>query len=154
MPVASNPREAGSGNGTRDAPLTARSPMAPLLNGNPVTVVSVTSQPLAMPRPKSSRSQSPSLTRELVDGAVNVQDATPFIKLVVSVQPIEVSCDRQVRPPFVCDSRTAKVTDVVRTVVVQSKVKIPPAEGIWMLPQDGLPGPPPFTLTRPSTPSA
>ena len=88
-------------------------------------------------------------------GAVKVQASTPFAVLELGVQPIIVSCERQESPPFVCESRAAKVMDGVFTVVVQSTVKSPFASAKnCMLPQGGLPGPPPLTLTRASRPSA
>src|ERR1700746_334434 len=102
-PVASNAIEAGSGNGRIGAPFTDRSPTAPGTNGS--DVVNLTSQPFAMPNAKSSRSQSfsssPSLKlpRKLnksgLEGAVKVQESTPFAELVVSFHPIVVSCERQ-----------------------------------------------------------
>ena len=78
------------------------------LGTNGSDVVNLTSQPFAMPKTKSSRSQSPSFNpcqtsqalkkrEELVrglGGAVKVQVSTPFAELVVSFQPISVSCER------------------------------------------------------------
>ena len=160
--------EAGSGNGRIGAPFTDRSPTAPGTNGS--DVVNLTSQPFAMPNVKSSRSQSFSSSPSLklptklnkepnsssgFEGAVKVQVSTPFAEPVVSFQPIEVSCETQESPPFVCESSAAKVILGVLTVVVQSTLKTPLASAKnCMLPQGGLPGPPPFTFTRPSRPSA
>src|SRR6516164_10006926 len=88
-------------------------------------------------------------------GAVNVQASTPFAMLELFVHPIIVRFERQERPPLVCESRAAKVMDVVFAVVVQSTVKSPLTSAKnCKLPQAVLPGPPPLTLTRPSRPSA
>src|SRR5215472_16496419 len=84
-------------------------------------------------------------------GAVNVQASIPFAMLELFVHPIIVRFERQERPPLVCESSAAKVMDGVFTVVVQSTVKSPLASAKnCRLPQGGLPGPPPLTLTRPS----